>query len=114
MRSSSIAVPCWWASNRPAWPGSSAVRPTIAGVRRGARSCRGGPRCNTCVVADAGTGLQAGITLMQQQRRDREQTPLENGWDVFHTAQEPRRVLRLTWNRVERLWEQAEVATRRV
>jgi hypothetical protein len=35
------------------------------------------------VVADAGTGLQAGITLMQQQRRDREQTPRENGWDVF-------------------------------
>jgi hypothetical protein len=66
------------------------------------------------VVADAGTGLQAGIALLQRQRCDREQAPLENGWDVFHTAQEARRVLRLSWNHVERLWEQAEAATRRV
>jgi hypothetical protein len=84
--------------------------------RRGATWCQElqGWTSLQYVVADAGTGLQAGITLMQQQRRDREQTPLENGWDVFHTAQEARRVLRLIWNRVERLWEQAEVATRRV
>jgi hypothetical protein len=39
---------------------------------------------------------------------------LENGLDVFHTTYEARRVLRLIWNRVERLWEQAEVASRRV
>jgi hypothetical protein len=66
------------------------------------------------VVADAGTGLQAGIALVQQQRLACEQAPLENGRDVFHTAQEARRVLMLSWNRVERLWEQAEAATRRV
>jgi hypothetical protein len=66
------------------------------------------------VVADAGTGLQAGIALVQQQRRESKQAPLENGWDIFHTAHEARRVLRLSWNGVERLWEQAETATRQV
>ena len=39
---------------------------------------------------------------------------LENGLDVFHTTYEARRVLRLSWNRVEHLWEQAEIASRRV
>jgi hypothetical protein len=66
------------------------------------------------VAADAGTGLQAGIAAVQHGRREQGQTPLENGLDVFHTTQEARRVLRLSWNQVERLWEQAEAATRRV
>jgi hypothetical protein len=66
------------------------------------------------VTADAGTGLQAGITAVQQQRRATGQPSLENGLDVFHTTYEARRVLRLSWNRVERLWEQAEIAGRRV
>jgi hypothetical protein len=66
------------------------------------------------VLADAGTGLQAGISLVQQQRCQQGQVALENGLDGFHTAQEARRVLRLSWNRVERLWEQAEAATRQV
>jgi hypothetical protein len=39
---------------------------------------------------------------------------LENGLDVFHTTQEARRVFRLSWDHVERCWEQAEAATRRV
>ncbi len=66
------------------------------------------------VLADAGTGLQAGIAAVQHQRRESGQTPLENGLDVFHTTQEARRVLRQSWSQVERVWEQAEVATRRV
>jgi hypothetical protein len=66
------------------------------------------------VLADAGTGLQAGIAAVQQQRQKDDQPALENGLDVFHTTQEARRVLRLNWNRVERLWEQAEAASRRV
>jgi hypothetical protein len=66
------------------------------------------------VVSDAGTGLQAGIAQMQQDRRKAEQVPLENGLDVFHTQQEAQRVLRILWNRVERLWEQAEAAGRAV
>jgi hypothetical protein len=66
------------------------------------------------VTADAGTGLQAGITAVQQQRREQGQTSLENGLDVFHTTQEARRVLRVSWGPVERCWERAEAATRRV
>jgi hypothetical protein len=66
------------------------------------------------VTADAGTGLQAGIATVQQQRPADGQPALENGLDVFHTTQEARRVLRRSWSQVERLWEQAEAATRRV
>jgi hypothetical protein len=66
------------------------------------------------VVADAGTGLQAGIAAVQQQRQTNGQRPLDNGLDVFHTSHEAQRVLRGSWNRVERLWEQAETATRQV
>jgi hypothetical protein len=66
------------------------------------------------VTADAGTGLQAGIVAVQQERHAAGGPSLENGLDVFHTTYEARRVLRLSWNRVERLWEQAEIASRRV
>ena len=66
------------------------------------------------VLADAGTGLQAGIAAVPQQRQKDGQPALENGLDVFHTTQEAQRVLRLIWNRVECLWEQAEAASRRV
>ena len=66
------------------------------------------------VTADAGTGLQVGIAAVQQERREKGQPSLENGLDVFHTAYEARRILRLSWSRVERLWEQAEIASRRV
>jgi hypothetical protein len=66
------------------------------------------------VTADAGTGLQAGIAAVQQERREDGKLALENGLDVFHTAQEARRVLRTSWSHVERCWEQAEAATRRV
>ncbi|HMB02678.1 MAG TPA: hypothetical protein VKP69_02935 [Isosphaeraceae bacterium] len=66
------------------------------------------------VLADAGTGLQAGIAAVQQQRQKDGHPALENGLDVFHTTQEAQRVLRLIWNRVECLWEQAEAASRRV
>jgi hypothetical protein len=66
------------------------------------------------VAADAGTGLQAGIAAVQHQRREEGRPALENGLDVFHTTYEARRALRLSWGRVERLWEQAEIASRRV
>jgi hypothetical protein len=66
------------------------------------------------VVCDAGSGLQAGVTALQQERRahPEEAVPLETGLDVFHTKQEAQRVLKLLWNRLERLWEQAEAASR--
>ena len=66
------------------------------------------------VTADAGSGLQAGIAAVQQQRQENGQPALENGLDVFHTTYEAGRVLGLSWNRVEHLWEQAEIADRRV
>jgi hypothetical protein len=66
------------------------------------------------VTADAGKGLQAGIAAVQRERQEEGKPPLESGLDVFHTGYEARRVLRLIWNRVERLWEQAEAASRRV
>ncbi|CAN5911602.1 hypothetical protein BH23PLA1_BH23PLA1_40890 [soil metagenome] len=51
---------------------------------------------------------------MPQERQQTGQPALENGLDVLHTIQEARRVLRLSWSRVEHLWEQAEAASRRV
>jgi hypothetical protein len=66
------------------------------------------------VVSDAGTGLQAGIAQLQKHRRQTEGVTVEQGLDVFHTKQEAQRVLKTLWNRVERLWEQAEVADRAV
>jgi len=66
------------------------------------------------VTADAGKGLQAGIAAVRRERQEEGAPSLESGLDVFHTAYETRRVLRLIWNRVERLWEQAEAASRRV
>ena len=39
---------------------------------------------------------------------------MEKGLDVFHTTYEAGRVLRLSWNRLKRLWERWEVAHRRV
>jgi hypothetical protein len=66
------------------------------------------------VTADAGTGLQAGIAAVQHERHEEGKPALENGLDVFHTTQEARRVLRQSWSAVDRLWEQAEAASRRV
>jgi hypothetical protein len=66
------------------------------------------------VLADAGTGLQAGIASVQQQRRDAPHTPLENGLDVFHTLREGERALSQVWAQVETLWGEAEAADRRV
>jgi hypothetical protein len=65
------------------------------------------------VVCDAGSGLQAGVAAIQQDRRANPgEVPLETGLDVFHTKQEARRVLKLLWNRLERTWEQAEATSR--
>jgi hypothetical protein len=66
------------------------------------------------VVSDAGSGLKAGIAPMPAHRRQTDHVSLEKGLDVFHTQQEAPRVLSQLWNRVERLWEQAEAADRAV
>ena len=67
-------------------------------------------------VCDAGPGLHAGIAQLHEYPGESETDPvsLEKSLDVFHTKREARRVLSTMWNRVERLWEQAEAATRAV
>ncbi|HMB02177.1 MAG TPA: hypothetical protein VKP69_00380 [Isosphaeraceae bacterium] len=66
------------------------------------------------VLADAGTGVQAGIAQVQRQRSEDRQVPLENGLDVFHTTQEGQRALGPQWNQVEALWADADAADRRM
>jgi uncharacterized membrane protein len=65
------------------------------------------------VTADAGTGPQAGIAVVQQERQEDAKPVSENGLDVFHTTQEARRVSRQTWSHVDRPWEKAEAVSRR-
>ena len=55
------------------------------------------------VTADAGTGLQAGIAAVQQERQEPGEPPLENGLDVFHTTHKARRVL----HRAGAMWTDA-------
>jgi len=64
------------------------------------------------VVADAGTGLQAGLEKVQQQRSHLpDGQPLDVGLDLFHTKQEAQRVLRVLWAPVEQVWLKAEKAS---
>jgi hypothetical protein len=66
------------------------------------------------VVADGGTGLHAGLSLVQQQRHESGRASLEVGLDVFHTQREAQRLLRTIWSRTEGLWTKAEAADRQV
>jgi hypothetical protein len=66
------------------------------------------------VVADGGTGLHAGLSLVQQQRPKSAQAPLEVGLDLFHTQREAQHLVRTIWGRTEGLWIQAEAAGRQV
>jgi hypothetical protein len=67
------------------------------------------------VVRDAGTGLSAGLALLDQQRRaTRGLAPLEDGLDLFHTEQEAQRLLGRQWRYVEDQWAAAEEADRQV
>jgi hypothetical protein len=69
-------------------------------------------------VADAGSGLQAGLQAVQQQRRQSQATPqplplLSVGLDVFHIDKEAQVPLGQSWRRVEACWEAAEKAEQR-
>jgi hypothetical protein len=64
------------------------------------------------VTSDAGSGLQAGITQLQEHQRATGQVPVEKGLDVFHTKQAAQQALRVAWTRAERAWHQAEAADR--
>ena len=66
------------------------------------------------VVADGGTGLHAGLALIQQKRLSVCPTPLDVGLDVFHTQRDAQRLLRSIWSRAAGRWAEAEAADRRV
>lgn len=67
------------------------------------------------VVRDAGSGLSAGVNLLNAHRQQTGSgAPLEDGLDVFHTEQEAQRWLNRLWRRVEKRWSLAEIADQKV
>jgi hypothetical protein len=64
-------------------------------------------------LVDGGTGLQRGLKLLAQQRREAQATvPLESNLDNFHIQQDGQKALRGEWQAAEVLWEKAERADR--
>jgi hypothetical protein len=65
------------------------------------------------VIADGGQGLERGVKLANEARRQAQvpeaepPAPITMGLDVFHTQREIERVLQRLWNRVERQIESA-------
>lgn len=69
----------------------------------------------TYAVADAGSGLRKGLSLVQEARAEEADAPeLEIGLDVFHIKKEALPVIHRQWKKAESLWEKAEEADRRV
>jgi hypothetical protein len=65
------------------------------------------------VVADAGSGLRAGLEQFREARpQGPDGRPLETGLDLFHTQKEAQAVLRVLWMPVDQAWRQAEEADR--
>jgi hypothetical protein len=62
-------------------------------------------------VADAGTGLQAGLRAVQRDRGA--DKPLTVSLDVFHLEKEARQALGWLWRKVEARWHQADQADAR-
>jgi hypothetical protein len=66
-------------------------------------------------VADAGSGLRKGLSLIQQARAGEGKGPnLEVGLDVFHIKKEALPVIHRQWQKAESIWEKAEQADREV
>jgi hypothetical protein len=63
------------------------------------------------VIAEAAKGIAAGVQAVAAARAEQpDPVPLAQGLDLFHTAQEARRVLAGPWRRAEAAWEEAEAA----
>lgn len=64
------------------------------------------------VVSDAAKGIAAGVQAVAAARAVAEGpvVPLTQGLDVFHTAQEARRVLAGPWRQAEAVWDEAVAA----
>src|SRR5262249_36485669 len=56
------------------------------------------------VIADQGSGLQAGFDLLNLNRHKQTKAPLEVGLDVFHIEKEARVILARVWRQVEKAW----------
>jgi hypothetical protein len=59
-----------------------------------------------CVVCDAGTVLQSALSWFAARRQAAGAT-LQVNLDVFHTAKEAQRVLKILWNRLKKDWKAA-------
>jgi hypothetical protein len=80
------------------------------------------------VVADAGSGLRKGLSLIQEARSQEaknsqegespqeaeEERPLEVGLDVFHIKKEALPIIHRLWQKAESLWAKAEQDEREV
>jgi hypothetical protein len=63
------------------------------------------------VVSDAAKGIAAGVAAVAAARLAQGSgVPLAQGLDVFHTAQEARRVLAGPWRQAEAAWDEATAA----
>jgi hypothetical protein len=66
------------------------------------------------VVGDQGSGLQAGLKALNQERQQRGLPPLDVSLDIFHIEQQAQIPLNRIWRKVEKLWARAEAADVRV
>lgn len=106
-----------YAGNRPILMGVEPASLTwFVGADRG--NCRGATwaaalapwHAVTVIVADAGSGLQAGIAAHAEASLARGGPAPDAGLDVFHTIREARSALARSWRRAEADWEKAEDA----
>jgi len=65
------------------------------------------------LVRDGAKGIQNGLARVNAKRRERQQKPITDQEDHFHTLREGRRALRKTQARAERAWAAAEEADKR-
>jgi hypothetical protein len=67
-------------------------------------------------VADAGSGLRKGLSLIQEARAEdpQERGSLEVGLDVFHIKKEALPIIHRGWQKAESLWAKAEQDEREV
>jgi hypothetical protein len=66
------------------------------------------------LLRDAGSGLQKGLELVNEQRQQQEQTVITDSLDHFHLLREGRRALRRYQGRASRALEKAEKAERQL
>jgi hypothetical protein len=65
------------------------------------------------LVRDGAKGIQSGLDRVNEKRQSREQKPITDQEDHFHTLREGRRALRKTQARAERAWTAAEEADKK-